>query len=90
VVLNNAVNNALSLEALGVTASEARRLTQLRECDPEAYERELQLLRDRHVANKEKLKNRVSHEKVYSPGAKEQLDLQERTPVDGTCDASCC
>ena len=79
---------ALSMDALGITASEARKLHALWEQDPEAYEVEMQNRRDKYVADKNRLKSRRYMDKTYSQAAKDKLDEQEKTPVDGACAAS--
>ena len=79
---------ALSMDTLGITASEARNLNKLRETDPEAYEERMQHHRDKYTENKNRLKTRKYTEKTYSQAAKDKLDEQEKTPVDGACAAS--
>ena len=79
---------ALSMDTLGITAAEARRLHALRETYPEAYEESMQHHRNKYTENKNRLKTRTYMDKTYSQAAKDKLDEQEKTPVDGACAAS--
>ena len=74
---------ALALEEYGIDCYTARKLRDLQNTDANAYETELSSLKAKYEDDKRALAGRVSNEPCYTPGAKQQLDLQEQTPLDG-------